>query len=391
MAVGLIALWSGRTAEIIVIAVFGALTMYAVSMGAFFRLRRKEPLLARPFRTPLVPLVPAVALVLSIGCLAALFWYNPVLGLVYLGAAGRGCGLVPRRGPPGAGPMNARSANHSDVLDELRKSGAEKVKVAVTDIDGILRGKYLHKDKFLSAAEGGFGFCNVVFGWDSGDVCYDNAAYTGWHTGLPRRAWPASTSPPTARVPWDGDVPFFLGRLRGRAGRAARRLPAPAPEGRAGPRGGGRLHARSAASSSSGSTSRRRRSRWPPRATPTPTPLTPGHVRLLAGAHGAEPAVLHRAHGRAARLRRPHRGAAHRDRARASSRRRSSSRDALEAADRGVLFKTAAKEIGQRFGIMPTLHGQVEQPAPRLQRPHPPEPVVGREERLLRREGPAAA
>ena len=63
MAVGLIALWSGRTAEIIVIAVFGALTMYAVSMGAFFRLRRKEPLLARPFRTPLVPLVPAVALV----------------------------------------------------------------------------------------------------------------------------------------------------------------------------------------------------------------------------------------------------------------------------------------------------------------------------------------
>ena len=90
MAVGLVALSSRRTGEIIVIAVFGALTMYAVSMGAFFRLRRKEPLLARPFRTPLVPLVPAVALVLSTFCLAALFWYNPGLGLVYLGILAAG-------------------------------------------------------------------------------------------------------------------------------------------------------------------------------------------------------------------------------------------------------------------------------------------------------------
>jgi len=51
MAIGLLALSIGRTAEIIVIAVFIALTMYAVSMGAFFRLRRKEPLLDRRFRT----------------------------------------------------------------------------------------------------------------------------------------------------------------------------------------------------------------------------------------------------------------------------------------------------------------------------------------------------
>ena len=72
------------------------------------------------------------------------------------------------------------------VLDELRRAPGQKVKVAITDVDGVLRGKYLHKDKFLSAAEGGgFGFCNVVFGWDSADVCYDNATYTGWHTGYP--------------------------------------------------------------------------------------------------------------------------------------------------------------------------------------------------------------
>ena len=55
------------------------------------------------------------------------------------------------------------------ILDGLRESDADYVKVAVTDIDGILRGKYLDKQKFLSATETGFGFCNVVFGWDAGE------------------------------------------------------------------------------------------------------------------------------------------------------------------------------------------------------------------------------
>ena len=52
------------------------------------------------------------------------------------------------------------------ALAAIRKSGAAKVKVACSDIDGILRGKYLHKDKFEGAAGGGFGFCDVVLGWD---------------------------------------------------------------------------------------------------------------------------------------------------------------------------------------------------------------------------------
>jgi glutamine synthetase len=71
------------------------------------------------------------------------------------------------------------------LLDRVRNAGASKVKVAITDIDGVLRGKYLHLDKFVSASESGFGFCNVVFGWDAADICYDNARYTGWHTGYP--------------------------------------------------------------------------------------------------------------------------------------------------------------------------------------------------------------
>ena len=71
------------------------------------------------------------------------------------------------------------------VIEAVRKSPGNRVKVACSDIDGILRGKYMHKDKFVSSVEGGFGFCDVVFGWDSQDVCYDNTKLTGWHKGYP--------------------------------------------------------------------------------------------------------------------------------------------------------------------------------------------------------------
>ena len=62
--------------------------------------------------------------------------------------------------------MASKNKEHQAVA-AVRKSGTGKVKVAVSDIDGILRGKYLYKDKFLGATESGFGFCDVVFGWDS--------------------------------------------------------------------------------------------------------------------------------------------------------------------------------------------------------------------------------
>ena len=60
--------------------------------------------------------------------------------------------------------MNIRklkSAN--DVKKYLKASKTNYVKVAVTDIDGILRGKYMHIDKFIKSTEKGFGFCDVIF------------------------------------------------------------------------------------------------------------------------------------------------------------------------------------------------------------------------------------
>ena len=62
--------------------------------------------------------------------------------------------------------------------------------------------------------------------------------------------------------------------------------------------------------------------------------------------------------------------------------------DALECADRGVLFKTGAKEIGAQFGIMPSFMAKWSAAVPGLQRPRAPVAVGRQEEPLLRRQGP---
>lgn len=90
MAVGLLAIVSGRTAQIITLACFGALVLYVLSMAALFRLRRAEPELARPFRVPAYPLLPGVAFILATLCAIALTWTEPAIALVFLGLVGLG-------------------------------------------------------------------------------------------------------------------------------------------------------------------------------------------------------------------------------------------------------------------------------------------------------------
>lgn len=85
MAIGILALFTGKTSEIITIACFGALNLYIVSMIAFFALRKKEPDLERPFRVPFFPAFPIIALTISIIALMAMTYYNPVLALIFYG------------------------------------------------------------------------------------------------------------------------------------------------------------------------------------------------------------------------------------------------------------------------------------------------------------------
>src|SRR5205809_5253318 len=99
-----------------------------------------------------------------------------------------------------------------EIIQYVKDHPSGKVKIAFSDIDGILRGKYISAEKFSSAIENGLGFCNVIFGWDAGDVVYDNVRFTGWHTGYPDS--PGVLDINTFRkIPWENDVPFFLGEL----------------------------------------------------------------------------------------------------------------------------------------------------------------------------------
>jgi len=84
MLIGIIALLTGKTAEIITISVFGALTLYIISMVALIRLRKKEPMLDRPFKVPMYPIFPMVALIIAMFSFVAMAIYNPLLALVYL-------------------------------------------------------------------------------------------------------------------------------------------------------------------------------------------------------------------------------------------------------------------------------------------------------------------
>ncbi|GAA4802470.1 ethanolamine permease [Olivibacter ginsenosidimutans] len=83
MMVGILALLSGKTAEIITLSVFGALTLYVIAMIALIQLRKKEPALHRPFRVPLYPLFPIIVLIVGIISLISLLVYNPAIGGIY--------------------------------------------------------------------------------------------------------------------------------------------------------------------------------------------------------------------------------------------------------------------------------------------------------------------
>ena len=78
---------------------------------------------------------------------------------------------------------------HFETIEDVKKlineRNMQEIKVAATDIDGVLRGKYISKTKFFSALENGVGFCDVIFGWDSSDELYSDSKVTGWHTAYP--------------------------------------------------------------------------------------------------------------------------------------------------------------------------------------------------------------
>jgi ethanolamine permease len=85
MCIGIVALLTGRTGEIITIACFGALSLYIISMVSLLKLRKSEPELKRPFLTPCYPVFPLVALTIATVSLVAMTIYNLEVAGIYFG------------------------------------------------------------------------------------------------------------------------------------------------------------------------------------------------------------------------------------------------------------------------------------------------------------------
>ena len=241
------------------------------------------------------------------------------------------------------------------IIEAVKNNPNPKVKVAITDIDGILRGKYLHKDKFMSLLDGGFGFCNVVFGWDSGDHAYEGMEYTGWHTGYPDAI--ANLDLGTFRnVPWDDEVPFFLGDfdLEICPRNLLKKIKAQTETAGFRPFFGQEfewfnfretseeLHARNFND---------------------PTPLTPGMFgySLLRMSKNSE--FLNEIYDLMYDFKVPIEGL-HTETGPGVLEAAILYGDVLESADRAVLFKSGVKEIGLRHGIMPTFMAKINEKLP---------------------------
>src|SRR5271168_3590460 len=103
-----------------------------------------------------------------------------------------------------------------EVHKFLGEHNIEHIKIGVFDTDGILRGKYLNREKFISGLTKSLGFCDVILGWDSNDQLYDNTKFTGWHTAYPDATVRVLTG--TQReIPFEPKTALFLGEFAGPA------------------------------------------------------------------------------------------------------------------------------------------------------------------------------
>ena len=238
------------------------------------------------------------------------------------------------------------------IVEAIRKSSTVgKVKVAVSDIDGILRGKYIHRDKFFSAVDSGFGFCDVVFGWDMHDQCYDNTKLTGWQHGFPDAIARLDLNT-HRRVPWDNNVDFFLGDFVTADGKPHPACPRQVLKRvlkRAEKMGYGAMVGAEYEFFNFAETPHT----WAEKKGQPPTPITPGMFGYSLLRAGGNREYFNALMDETAQFGIPIEGL-HTETGPGVYEVAILFSEALEAADRAILFKLAAKEIGARYGIMPS-------------------------------------
>ena len=96
-------------------------------------------------------------------------------------------------------------------LAQYKEHDVFQIKLGLTDIDGVIRGKYVGLEKFASLLTKQGGFCDCVFGWDVDDQLYDAGQYTGWHSGFPDVAYRLIVD--SERWLPEENCPFFIGEF----------------------------------------------------------------------------------------------------------------------------------------------------------------------------------
>ena len=237
----------------------------------------------------------------------------------------------------------------TQAIEAVRASPCSRVKLAVTDLDGILRGKVIHADRFVSVLDGGFGF--NVFGSDVKDRPYDDDHLSGRGLGFPDAN--VRLDPSTLRnVPWDDDVPFFLGESVKADGTPHPLCPRQILK-RVLARGEAMGFQAVVGSEYEFFNFKETPETWAEKRGGEPTPITQGmfeYSLLRANAHRDYFTALMEL---TARFRVPLESL-HTENGPGFYEAAILFGPALEAADRGALFKHSAKEIGARYGIMPS-------------------------------------
>ncbi|MBV8495914.1 MAG: glutamine synthetase, partial [Gammaproteobacteria bacterium] len=253
-------------------------------------------------------------------------------------------------------PEEVRSAAQARTIVEER--GLAHVKVGVFDNDGILRGKYLDRDKFLGALEKGLGFCDVVLGWDSNDQLYDNVSFTGWHTAYPDA--PVRLLPETCRaLPLEGNMLFFLGEFAGKAEEVCPRATLRRVLGRAASMG----YAAVAAAEYEFFVFSETPASVRAKGYHGLTSLTPGYFGYSLLRSSVHSELYQALLALAADMRMPIEGL-HTETGPGVIEAALHYAEALEAADRAALFKTFVKVLAQRRGLMATFMAKWSQQLP---------------------------
>jgi glutamine synthetase len=121
---------------------------------------------------------------------------------------------APSSSPSAAAPVGP-FADAAALADHVRTADLRHAKLYVVDWDGVLRGKYVGLDKLTKALTDGFGFCEVLFGWDIDDQVFDGESFAGWDSGF--RDATVRLLPESARaIPFEPATILVQGQYTGR-------------------------------------------------------------------------------------------------------------------------------------------------------------------------------